>query len=25
MEWWHFEYDAQTAYAHQNIPLENLK
>ena len=24
MEWWHFEYDAQTAYAHQNIPLNNL-
>lgn len=25
MEWWHFEYDAQGAYAHLNIPIENLQ
>jgi D-alanyl-D-alanine dipeptidase len=24
MEWWHFEYDATNAFAHQNIPLNNL-
>lgn len=25
MEWWHFEYDNPTQYAHLNIPLENLQ
>lgn len=25
MEWWHFEYDKNTAYAHLNVPLENLQ
>jgi D-alanyl-D-alanine dipeptidase len=24
MEWWHFEYDSQGSYAHQNIPLNAL-
>ncbi len=25
MEWWHFEYDKNTQYAHLNTPLEQLK